>query len=165
MCTTRSRVLPRMMKPVIEWAIGLICQSGFILSPPTPLSSTDSVNVNETVVQPVSHNILSFPISLPSDAGAFYRNPFRELDVSSPPWSQWKPDSTKFFRISQPIPPAPTTRTRAFAIFSPMASPHKQSYELHRGSIYATEIDTMQVQSILLFLTTLFIAFHLKRIG
>lgn len=73
------------MKPVIEWAIGLICQSGFILSPPTPLSSTDSVNVNETVVQPVSHNILSFSISLPSDAGAFYRNPFRELDVSSLP--------------------------------------------------------------------------------
>ncbi|KAK8815506.1 hypothetical protein WA538_004636 [Blastocystis sp. DL] len=62
-------------------------ETGYRVSdrPPTPLSSTDSVNVNETVVQPVSHNILSFSISLPSDAGAFYRNPFRELDVSSLP--------------------------------------------------------------------------------
>lgn len=51
----------------------------------TPIPSTDSVNVNETVVQPASRVVLNFPVSLPSDADAFYRNPFRELDVASFP--------------------------------------------------------------------------------
>ena len=40
------------------------------------------------------------------------------------------PDMTKFFRISHPIPPAPTTRTLALTMRSPMSVVHKQSYKL-----------------------------------